>query len=140
MGFNMSALIGRKMKTYKPDNYNSLSPYLIVDNAQKLVDLLTIIFDAEVMRRFDHENGKIAHIELKLDDTIIMISDSTETYGANKTMLHIYVPDVFKTFDKAIENSCKIIEKPVNKEGDPDTRGSFYDFAGNYWAVSTQTK
>jgi len=127
------------MTTFKPKNYNSLSPYLIVDNAQKLVDLLTEIFDAKILRRFDHENGKIAHIELLLDDTVIMISDSTESYGANKTMLHIYVPDVFKTFDKATENGCVEIEKPINKQGDPDTRGSFYDFAGNYWAVSSQT-
>ena len=127
------------MMPYKPDNYNSLSAYLIVDNAQKLVDLLTVIFNAEILRRFDHTNGKIAHIELKLDDTVIMISDSTEIYEANKTMLHIYVPDVFKTFEIAIANGCEIIEKPVNKPGDPDTRGSFYDFAGNYWAVSTQT-
>lgn len=127
------------MKTYKPDKYNSLSPYLIVDNAQKLVDLLTAIFDAKTLRRFDRENGKIAHIELLLDDTVMMISDSTENYGANKAMLHIYVPDVFKTFDKAIELGCIAIEKPTNKPGDPDTRGSFYDFAGNYWAVSTQT-
>lgn len=127
------------MKTYKPDNYNSLSPYLIVDNAQKLVGLLIIVFDATVLRRFNHENGKIAHIEMKLDDTVLMISDSTENYAAHKTMLHIYVPDVFKTFDKAIENGCEIIERPVNKQGDPDTRGSFYDYAGNYWSVSTQT-
>lgn len=127
------------MTSYKPENYNSLSPYLIVDNAQKLVDLLKAIFNATELRRFDHENGKIAHIELKLDDTVIMISDSTESYGANKTMLHIYVPDVFKAFDKAIQNGCDIIEKPVNKKDDPDTRGSFYDYAGNYWSVSTQT-
>lgn len=127
------------MKAYKPEHYNSLSPYLIVDDAQKLVDLLTVIFNAKTLRRFDHENGKIAHIELQLDDTVIMISDSTANYGANKTMLHIYVPDVLKTFNKAIEHGCVEIEKPINKPGDPDTRGSFYDFAGNYWAVSTQT-
>jgi PhnB protein len=47
------------MTTYKPDHYNSLSPYLIVDNAQKLVDLLTAIFDAKTLMRFDHENGKL---------------------------------------------------------------------------------
>ncbi len=45
------------MKTYKPNNYNSLSPYLIVDEAQKLVDLLITIFEATALRRFDHENG-----------------------------------------------------------------------------------
>ena len=127
------------MTTYKPDNYNSLSPYLIVNNAQKLVDLLKVIFKATEVRRFDHDNGTIAHIELKLDDTIIMISNSTDNYPANTTMLHIYVPDVFKTFNLAVDNGCKIIEQPINKQGDPDTRGAFMDFAGNYWAVSTQT-
>lgn len=36
------------MTNYKPENYHSLSPYLIVDNAQKLVDLLKAIFNATV--------------------------------------------------------------------------------------------
>ena len=126
------------MTTYKPDNYNSLSPYLIVNEAQKLVDLLKAIFNATELRRFDHENGTIAHVELKLDDTVIMISNSTDTYASNTTMLHIYVPDVFKTFNLAIENGCEVIEQPINKQGDPDTRGAFMDYAGNYWAVSTQ--
>ncbi len=84
------------MTTYKPDNYNSLSPYLIVDNAHKLVDLLKVIFNATELRRFDHDNATIAHIELKLDDTIIMISNSTDNYPANTTM-HIYM---FLTFLK----------------------------------------
>ena len=72
------------MAAYKPENYNSLSPYLIVDHAQELVDLLKKIFNAEELRRFDHVDGKIAHLELRLDDTIIMISDSTENYSAHK--------------------------------------------------------
>ena len=126
------------MTTYKPENYNSLSPYLIVDNAQKLVDLLKVIFSATEVRRFDHDNDTIAHIELKLDDTIIMISNSTDNYPANTAMLHIYVPDVFKTFNLAVDNGCKIIEQPINQKDDPDTRGAFMDFAGNYWAISTQ--
>nr|WP_315222601.1 VOC family protein [uncultured Flavobacterium sp.] len=127
------------MKTFKPENYNSLSPYLIADDAQKLVDLLKAVFGATELRRFDHQNGTIAHIELKLDDSVIMISNSTDTYPANQTMLHFYVPDVFKTFRLAVEKGCTIIEEPVNKLDDPDTRGSFYDCAGNYWSVSTQT-
>jgi len=128
------------MHPYKPENYNSLSPYLIVDEAQKLVDLLQNIFNAIELRRFDHENGTIAHIELKLDDSVIMLSNSTKDYPAHKTMLHLYVPDVFKTFELAIAQGCEIIDQPSNKPGDPDTRGAFYDFAGNYWAVSTQNE
>jgi PhnB protein len=125
---------------YKPNNYNSLSPYLIADDAEQLVDLLKVIFNASTLRRYDREDGKIAHIELKLDDSVIMISNSTEVYEANKSMLHLYVPDVFKTFNLAIKNGCEIIDQPKKSEGDPDTRGSFYDSAGNYWTISTQKK
>ena len=124
--------------SYKPENYNSLSPYIIADDAKKLVAQLKTIFNAEEFRRFEREDGTIIHIELKLDDTIIMISNSTDAYPANKTMLHFYVPDVFATYERALQNECEPIEPPKNREGDPDTRGSFYDVAGNYWAVSTQ--
>lgn len=124
--------------TYKPANYNSLSPYLILDDAQKFIDLMKTIFDAKELRRFDNGNGKLMHAELLLDDSVIMISNSTDRYPANTTMLHFYVPDVHKTFALAIEHGCLSIEEPVNKEGDPDTRGSFMDFAGNFWSVSTQ--
>ncbi|VXB75358.1 Extradiol dioxygenase [Flavobacterium sp. 9AF] len=126
------------MKNYKPENYNSLSPYLIVDDAQKLVDLLKTVFNATTLRRFDHENGTIAHIELQIDDSILMISNSTENYKAHTTMLHVYVPNVIETYQKAINQGCQSIEAPVCKAGDPDMRGSFYDFAGNYWAIGTQ--
>jgi PhnB protein len=125
-------------KTFKPGGYNSLSPYLIINGAQKLVDLLKTIFEAKELRRFMNSDGTIMHIELQIDDSVIMLADSSSDYPPNTTMLHVYVPDVFKTFQLAIDNGCTIIEKPVNKEGDPDTRGSFTDFAGNYWAVGTQ--
>ncbi len=124
--------------SYKPDGYNSLSPYLVVDETLELVELLKKVFAAEELRRFDHENGKIAHLELLLDDTVLMISSSTEHFPANRTMLHLYVPDVYATFFRAVESGCEAIEAPVNQAGDPDVRGSFYDPAGNYWSVSTQ--
>ena len=125
--------------SYKPKDYNSLSPYFIVDDAQKLVNQLKAVFNAEELRRYEQANGKIMHLELQLDDSVIMITDSTETYKAHTLMLHMYVEDVFKTFDKALANGCVLIDKPERKENDSDTRGSFYDCAGNYWSIGQQT-
>ena len=42
-----------------------------------------------MLRRVDRKNEKIVHIELQLDYSIILISDSTESYEANQTMLYI---------------------------------------------------
>ena len=125
---------------FKPKNYNSLSAYLIVDQADDLVKQLTTIFEAVELRRFMHENGKIAHLELKIDDTVLMISNSTEQFPATQTTLHLYVADAFETFNLAIANGCTLIEKPTSRPNDPDLRGSFLDLSGNFWAVSTQNQ
>ena len=109
-----------------------------MDDAETLVDLLKKVFDAEELKRYDREDGSIMHIEIKVDDSILMISDSTEDYPAVTTMIHVYVPDVFKTFELAIKNDCMILEQPNSEKENPEIRGAFMDYAGNYWSVSTQ--
>jgi uncharacterized glyoxalase superfamily protein PhnB len=123
---------------YKPENYNSVSPYFIVDDCRKMIALLKDVFDAEELRRYENSDGSIMHVELRLDDSVIMLADSSKTYPANNLLIHVYVPDVHKVFGKAVGLGCQAVEEPVNKPGDPDVRGSFKDFQGNMWAVGTQ--
>ena len=125
-------------KQYKPEGYNSVSPYMVIGGAQKMIDLLKQIFNGQELRKYNKPDGSIMHAEVRIDDSVIMIGDSTDQYPPNKHLLHVYVPDVMKTFDLAIKEGCDPIEKPVQKEGNPDLRGSFRDFAGNEWALSTQ--
>lgn len=124
--------------TYKPTKYNSLSPYLVVDGAQKMIDLLKNIFGAKELRRYDNPDGTIMHAEVMLDDSVVMIGDSSEHFSSNQHLLHVYVPDVDATFKKALELGCESVEAPKERKGDPDRRGSFRDFAGNTWAIATQ--
>lgn len=123
---------------FKPKGYNSVSPYFIVAGAQKLVDLVKKIFDAKELRRFDMPDGMIMHIELQIDDSVIMLGDASEKYPAITQLLHVYVRNVDETFKKAIAGGCEIVESPTQKEGDPDKRGTFKDFAGNMWSIGTQ--
>lgn len=123
---------------FKPPGYNSLSPYFIVDDCKRLIELLKGIFDAKELRRYETSDGTIMHIELKIDDSVIMLADSSKEYPANNLLVHVYVPDVKKTFERAISLGCQAVQAPENKEGDPDLRGTFQDFQGNLWAVGTQ--
>lgn len=110
----------------------------MVDDAHRMVKLLTDIFDAKIQRRYDKPDGKIMHLELQIDDSILMLSDSTPQYPANKYWMHVYVPNVDETFNKAINLGCEIVDEPRVKENDPDKRGTFKDFAGNMRSVATQ--
>lgn len=123
---------------FKPNGYNSVSPYYVVDGAKKLIDLLVKIFDAQQLRNYETPEGKIMHAELKIDDSVLMFGDSSDKFPPNKLLTHVYVPDVDGIFKKAIDLGCEPLEKPKERENDPDRRGSFKDFAGNVWSIGMQ--
>jgi PhnB protein len=125
-------------KPFKPNGYNSVSPYFVINGAQKLVDLLKELFNASEKRRYDLPNGKIMHLELQIDDSIIMIGDASEQYPAYTHLMHVYVKNVDEVFNKAIQLGCESIYAPKEREGDPNKRGAFKDFAGNTWTIATQ--
>jgi PhnB protein len=126
------------MKAYKPTGYNSVSPYFIVQGAQRLIDLLKHIFEVEELRRYPAPDGTIMHAEIKIDDSVIMLGESSEAFPPIPLVIHVYVKDVDHTFQRAIDAGCESIEKPKQRDGDPDRRGTFKDFGGNLWSVGTQ--
>lgn len=127
-------------REFKPHGYNSVSPYFIVNGAQRFIDLMNEIFDAKVVRQFDMEDGTIVHAEIQIDDTVIMLGDSSETNAPVALVIHVYVPNADVTFERAIKAGCESIEAPKDRESDPDRRATFKDFAGNMWSVGTQLK
>jgi len=125
---------------FKPNGYNSVSPYLIVKDGKKFVDMIEQVFDGQLTRSYKREDGSIMHAEVKLDDSIIMFSEATPEYGVYSLWMHVYVPDVHASFQRAIDFGCELISEPEQKPGDPDCRGSFRDSDGINWCVSTQPK
>lgn len=123
---------------FKPSGYNSVSPYLVVNGAQKMIDLLKNVFDAKELRRYAAPDGHIVHAEVRIDDSVIMMADATDAYRPTPCLIHVYVEDVDAIYAKAIDAGCKPVEAPKEREGDPDRRGGFKDFDENYWSVSTQ--
>ncbi len=85
------------MTTWKPESYNSVSVYIVADNAQRVIDFLKNTFDATDLRRYNNPDGKIMHAEVRVNDTVVMIADSGGAYSAFPVWLHVYVPDAQST-------------------------------------------
>jgi PhnB protein len=125
-------------RTFKPEGYNSVSPYFIIRGAQKFIDLMKLIFDARELRRYDLPDGSVMHAELQIDDSVIMLGDASDRFPQVPVVIHVYVPNVDEVFKKAVEAGCEVVERPKESDGDPDRRGTFKDFAGNMWSIGTQ--
>lgn len=124
-------------QAFKPQGYTSASPYFIAHQVDKLVHVLEGIFNTKTLRRYDMPDGTIMHIEIQLDDSVLMLGEASEKFPPVPIVMHVYVPNVDDTFKKAIALGCEVVEPPKQREGDPDRRGTFKDFAGNMWSVAT---
>ncbi|HST44800.1 MAG TPA: VOC family protein, partial [Luteimonas sp.] len=61
---------------FKPGDYPSASPYLVVEGAQATIDFLVEVFGAVRLRVVRNDTGGVAHGEVRLDDSVLMLSDA----------------------------------------------------------------
>jgi PhnB protein len=123
---------------FKPANYTSVAPYLIVEGAQRVVDFMKQTFSATDLRRYASPEGRIFHAELRIDDTVVMIADSGPQAPRIASCLHVYVDDVDAVYKRAIQAGGTSIQEPTRREGEPDKRGGVRDPGGNSWWIATQ--
>ena len=115
------------MSLHKPVNYSTVSPYLIVSDADATIAFLKKVFDAVELRRFPDDSGKL--IEAKL------------CHGWNPiaAYVHIYVSDVDATYRKALDAGAESVQEPIKKE-DEDKRGGVKDAGGTTWWIATKVE
>ncbi len=123
-------------RQYKPQGYSTVSPYLLVDGADETIRFLTRVFGATELRRFATESGRIAHAEVRIGDSVIMLADSTPDWPGRDSYVHLYVPDVDATYAQAIEEGAVSVQEPMKKD-DPDRRAGVKDVGGTTWWIAT---
>jgi PhnB protein len=120
--------------SYKPTSYNSASPYLVVASAVATMTFLERALGAERLRIVPRTDGSIMHAEMRIDDSVVMIGESTASMPTN---VHIYVPDVEAAFSQAVAAGGEIVQD-VQSRGDGDRRGGVRDPNGITWWLATQ--
>ena len=123
---------------YKPEGYPAVSPYLVINGAQRAIDFLKQAFDATELRRYDNADGTVMHVELRIGESVIMMGDSGGQWPAFPSWLHVYVKDVDETYRRALAAGGESAQAPTQKKGDPDRRGGVKDPSGNTWWIATQ--
>jgi PhnB protein len=122
--------------SYKPPHYSSVSPYLIVDGASGTIEFLKAVFGAVELQRFADAAGRLMHAEVRIEDTVVMLSDGNEGWPQIQAHVHIYVRDVDATYRRSLEAGAISVQAPVQK-GDANKRGGVKDAGGTTWWIAT---
>jgi PhnB protein len=127
-----------------PAGHNSVSPYLIVDGAERALEFYKRAFGATEIFRHNAPGGKIGHAEIKIGDTIIMLADefpdhdahAPKKFGGSPVSMHVYVEDVDAVAAKAIAAGATV-KRPVADQFYGDRLGTLEDPFGHTWHIST---
>jgi uncharacterized glyoxalase superfamily protein PhnB len=119
-----------------PAQHNAVSPYLHTKSAAELIAFLEKVFDAKRVMQHAMPDGRVMHAEVRIGDTIVMMGESPEPMNA---MVHVYVPDVDKTFERAVAAGATSLRKPETMFYG-DRISMVKDAFGTTWAISTHVE
>jgi len=123
-----------------PDGYHTLTPYLVVDGADKVISFMKEAFGAKaVFEPMMRPDGKIMHAEFRIGDSVVMISDASERSKPTSAMLHVYVPNVDAVYQKALKAGGTSVMEPADMFYG-DRSGGVKDPAGNQWHIGTHVE
>jgi PhnB protein len=130
-----------------PDGYPRVSPYLVVDGAQKAIEFYTTVLGATERMRIPGPDGRIGHAELQVGDSVIMLADEfpdvgakgPSAYGGSPVSISVYVEDVDATFDKATEAGATVV-RPLENQFYGDRSATFDDPFGHRWTIATHVE
>ena len=130
-----------------PEGYHTLTPFLTVRDAARAVEFYKQAFGAVERGVAKDPDGKVMHAELKIGDSIIMLSDeypefgalSPESIGGSGMGLHIYLDGVDAAFDRAVKAGA-VVEMPVMDQFWGDRYGKLRDPFGHKWSIGTHIK
>ena len=130
-----------------PDGYNTVTPYLAIDGAAEAIAFYTQAFGAKERGRMDGPDGKIAHAELQIGDSVVMLSDpfpgaSTKApaeLGGTTASVMLYVEDVDAVVEQAVKAGATL-EREVEDQFWGDRFGSIVDPYGHSWSIATHVE
>jgi PhnB protein len=130
-----------------PEGYHTLTPYLAVEDATAAIDFYQRAFGAKERVRMPGPDGMIAHAELEIGDSKVMLADpfpqsSTrppKELGGTSVGIFVYVENVDEVFQKAVDAGATATMEPDDQFWG-DRFGSVTDPFGHSWQISTHVE
>jgi len=132
-----------------PDGYHTVTPHIVLDDCAKAIEFYARAFGAERHLVFPGPNGKIVHAEIRIGDSMIMMSDemppmpgqpgvyrAPKAAGLTTGALFLYVSDADAAYDRAIQAGCTV-RTPLTDMFWGDRYGQVIDPFGHTWAIAT---
>lgn len=130
-----------------PEGYTTVTPFLNVSGAAEALDFYKKAFGAKELSRFTDPKGRIAHAEIQIGSSRLMLSEEfpemeargPQTLGGTPVSLMMYVEHVDELFHQALIAGAKQVQQ-VKDQFWGDRAGTVRDPYGHVWMIATRVE
>jgi len=130
-----------------PAGYHTVTPYLIVRGAAKVLEFYQKAFGAMGVHSMAMPDGKIMHAEMRIGDSVVMLADENPAWGATgpqtlggvTSSILLYVENVDARFQQALDAGCTV-KKPLQNQFWGDRMGTVSDPFGHVWSIASHVE
>ena len=121
----------------RPSGHHSVTPGFAVPHAGKVIEFLERAFGAKVVERYEGPGGTVAHAEVRVGDSVVMLGEAGEHQPAMPASMSYYVDtgeEVDRTYRRAVEAGGKSLMEPKNQFYGYRS-ATVQDAGGNKWTI-----
>jgi PhnB protein len=132
-----------------PDTYRRVTPALVVNGGVKALEFYSEVLGATERMRIPGPNGTIAHAEIQIGDSVVMVDDASPEMGTeappsgglegSPSSLYVYVEDVDATVERAAGLGATVVRAPEDQFYG-DRNGYIIDPFGHGWTVASHVE
>ena len=116
--------------------FRTVTPYLIVQGAVRLIAFMQEALDAEELRRDLQPDGTIMNAEFRIGDSIVEVAEASALWPAMPGGLHVYVRDTDVVYQRALAAGATSLYAPADMSYGERSAG-VKDPVGNHWYLAT---
>jgi PhnB protein len=145
-GRRMAALVGEAVARGVPERFHTITPQLVVSDANAAIAFYCDAFEAGELVRNLHDDGRVTHAELSIGDSLLLVHDDFSDVGGPAAprpggagvTIHLYLPDPDATFDRAIAAGARVL-LPIDERPWGDRYGTIEDPYRHRWSIAAPT-
>jgi PhnB protein len=129
-----------------PEGFPRITPYLLYEDVDAIVDWLVATFGFEERVRMSGPDGRANHAEVALADGVVMMGNPGPDYKSPKStgnartqLIYVYVDDVDKHYQTAKAAGATILSEPADQFYGDRTYGA-EDPEGHQWSFAQHVR
>jgi PhnB protein len=120
-----------------PEHLHTVTPRLVVSDGAAAIEFYARAFGAEeIYDRFTGPGGEVIHTELRIGDSVVMITQDAEGGGS---ILATYWPDVDGAWQRAVDAGAEVVY-PLADQFYGERGGRLRDPYGHQWMLAQRTE